>query len=89
MEYRAAPGRLLDMETPGDMERAERCRWLDTREVLVVGKRGRGVGYAQDGGQLDGDIRGVLGRMCWGEVMEGGGYVDPEDWPADFVEGLA
>jgi hypothetical protein len=81
-EYHANPGQTLDLQADKPQTPKERWRFLESREVLVIAKRGVSTAYAQDGGELHGNIKDLLGRMSWEQVVADGIFIDPEDDPA-------
>lgn len=84
-EYIAVPGQHFDIEGDIDVTAEERQRYLESREVLVVAKRGVGASYVQDGRQLHEDIKSLLNRMSWEEILADKRYLDPEDEPERFL----
>jgi len=83
--YEAIPGHLLKIDGYEMVAEAERQRYLESREVMVVAKRGVGASYIQDGRQLDKDIKNLLDRISWEEILADGRYLDPEDDPVRFL----
>ena len=82
IDYEATPGHHLELEGGVHKTGVGRQRYLESREVLVVAKRGVGASYVQDGRQLHKDIKSLLNRMSWEEILSDGRYRDPEDDPA-------
>jgi len=82
IDYKAIPGQLLQLEGGVHEMGTERQRYLESREVLAVAKRGVGASYVQDGRRLHKNIKSLLNRMSWEEILFDGRYLDPEDDPA-------
>lgn len=58
----------------------------DTREVLVVVKRGLEANYIQDGSQLHKNIKGLLREFgSWKEIKKRGCYLDSENDPCSHL----
>lgn len=84
-EYEAIPGQCLEIEGDVHATPEERQKYLESREVLVVAKRGVSASYVQDGKQLHDLLKGLLNRMNWEEVLSDNRYVDPEDDPTSCL----
>lgn len=82
VSYEAIAGHRLEIDGYEHKTPQERQRFLESREVLVVAKRGARASYIQDGSQLDKDIKNLLSRMTWDEVLADGRYYDHETNPA-------
>lgn len=60
--------------------------YSDTREVLLVAKRGKNASYAQDGSQLNEDLAEIWPRMTWPELKNSPLYVkDYDDDPNSLL----
>ena len=55
------------------------------QEVLIVGKRGKGASYIEDGSTLEELLRELFRTMTWQKVKESDKYVDPEDDPCSCL----
>ncbi|KAE9365695.1 hypothetical protein N431DRAFT_562452 [Stipitochalara longipes BDJ] len=82
LNYEATIGHRLEIEGYENESPEEQRRLLESREVLVIAKRGTGASYIQDGSELHEDIKNILSRMTWEEILADGRYRDPEQNPA-------
>jgi len=76
-DYEAIPRRCLEVEGDVHATPEERRKYLESREVLIVAKQGVGASYVQDGRQLDQNLKSLLNRMSWEELLCDDRYVDP------------
>ncbi|CAM6123061.1 unnamed protein product [Calypogeia fissa] len=54
---------------------------IDSREVLLVAKRGTDADYVQDGKAVNERIKALWDKMSWQEIKESGRHIDPGDDP--------
>lgn len=85
IDYNATPGFLFDRWGDEFVDVVDVQRYLENREVLLVAKRGVGASYVQNGKQLHKDIKSLLDRMNWGDILADNRYLDPEDNPENFL----
>ncbi|KAN0090647.1 hypothetical protein V8E51_019226 [Hyaloscypha variabilis] len=81
LDYAAIAGHGLEIEGYENESPEEQRRHSESREVLVVAKRGVGASYIQDGSDLHQKIKILLSKMNWQEILADGRYLDPEDRP--------
>jgi hypothetical protein len=81
LDYVAIAGHRLEIEGYENESPEEERRHSESREVLVVAKRGVGASYIQNGNDLHQKIKILLSRMTWQEILADGRYLDPEDRP--------
>ena len=81
LDYVAIAGHRLEIEGYENESPEEQRRHSESREVLVVAKRGVGASYIQNGNDLHQKIKILLSRMTWQEILADGRYLDPEDRP--------
>ncbi|CAM6108063.1 unnamed protein product [Calypogeia fissa] len=58
---------------------------VNSREVLLVAKRGTDADYVQDGKAVNERIKALWDKMSWQEIKEGGRYLHPEDNPCSHL----
>lgn len=79
--WEAVPGHLLPPPPPPDLGSFEGGwgNWVDSREVVIVAKRGAGAKHIQDGRSMRDKIKRLLDQMSWAELKKSGKYIPPED----------
>ncbi|CAM6112216.1 unnamed protein product [Calypogeia fissa] len=58
---------------------------INSREVLLVAKRGTDADYVQDGKAVNEGIKALWDKMSWQEIKESGRHVHPEDDPCSHL----